>query len=171
MRSRQRCRGRYQGGGAAPRHRAGTHRGGDPLLGLPALLGEQLDIGEQIACEEQPLLRDPGRRLDAVEELSRLSDNDFLADPTRDQIAHESMKPTRRLVVGLGELGVTAGQHAQDRGVVLDQFTQEANDTPVGFSTLPTHGNAATLTYTFNGVTVTKPLVRQTFASLKPLCE
>ena len=30
-----------------------------------------------------------------------------------------------------------------DRGVVLDQFTQQGSDTPVGFPTLPTHGNAA----------------------------
>jgi hypothetical protein len=35
----------------------------------------------------------------------------------------------------------------------------------------PTHGNNATLSYTFNGVTVSKQVTRQTFGNVKPLCE
>jgi hypothetical protein len=47
-----------------------------------------------------------------------------------------------------------------------------ATATQVGtMSFAPSHGNAATLSYTFNGVTVTKQVTRQTFASVKPLCE
>lgn len=33
------------------------------------------------------------------------------------------------------------------------------------------HGNSATLTYTYNGVSVTKQIQRQVFGSLKPACE
>lgn len=47
-----------------------------------------------------------------------------------------------------------------------------ATATQVGtLSFSPSNGNAATLSYTFNGVTVSKQVTRQTFASLKPLCE
>ena len=38
-------------------------------------------------------------------------------------------------------------------------------------SFLPSNGNAATLSYTLNGVTVSKQVTRQTFANVKPLCE
>jgi hypothetical protein len=34
-----------------------------------------------------------------------------------------------------------------------------------------TNGNAGTLTYTYHGVTVTKPIQRQVFAPLKTQCE
>jgi hypothetical protein len=34
-----------------------------------------------------------------------------------------------------------------------------------------TNGNAGTITYTYNGVTVTKAIQRQVFAPLKTRCE
>lgn len=44
--------------------------------------------------------------------------------------------------------------------------------TQVGTMTVAaTHGNSATLTYTFGGVTVTKQIQRQVFATVKPACE
>lgn len=47
-----------------------------------------------------------------------------------------------------------------------------ATATQVGtMSFAPSNGNAARLSYTFNGVTVTKQVTRQTFANLKPVCE
>jgi lysyl endopeptidase len=47
-----------------------------------------------------------------------------------------------------------------------------ATPTQVGTMTVAaTHGNAATLTYTFGGVTVTKQIQRQVFATVKPACE
>ena len=39
----------------------------------------------------------------------------------------------------------------------------------MGFT--PSNGNAATLSYTLNGITVSKQVTRQTFANLKPLCD
>ncbi|MEO7744080.1 MAG: hypothetical protein ABIR98_14170 [Usitatibacter sp.] len=47
-----------------------------------------------------------------------------------------------------------------------------ATATQVGtMSFAPSNGNAATLSYTFNGVTVSKQVTRQAFANVKPLCE
>jgi hypothetical protein len=34
-----------------------------------------------------------------------------------------------------------------------------------------THGNSATLTYSYNGVTVTKQIQRQVFGTVRPTCE
>ena len=33
------------------------------------------------------------------------------------------------------------------------------------------HGNSATLTYSYNGVTVTKQIQRQVFGAVRPACE
>jgi lysyl endopeptidase len=47
-----------------------------------------------------------------------------------------------------------------------------ATPTPVGTMTFtPSHGNSATLTYTFNNVTVSKQVQRQVFGNVKPQCE
>jgi lysyl endopeptidase len=47
-----------------------------------------------------------------------------------------------------------------------------AGTTQVGTLTfVPANGNSATLTYTFNGVTVSKQIQRQVFGSLRPQCE
>lgn len=47
-----------------------------------------------------------------------------------------------------------------------------ATPTQVGtMSFSPSSGNAATLSYTLNGITVSKQVTRQTFANVKPLCE
>lgn len=47
-----------------------------------------------------------------------------------------------------------------------------ATSTQVGTMTVAfTHGNSATLTYSYNGVSVTKQIRRQVFGSVKPACE
>lgn len=47
-----------------------------------------------------------------------------------------------------------------------------ATPTQVGtLSVAVTHGNSATLTYSYSGVTVSRPIQRQVFGNLKPACE
>ena len=72
-----------------------------------------------------------------------------------------------------GSTGAFSGPLYRTTGPVFNASPWvAATPTQVGTMTFtPTHGNAATLTYTFNGVTVTKQVTRQTFANLKPLCE
>ena len=73
----------------------------------------------------------------------------------------------------LGSTGAFSGPLYRTAGPVFNASPWvAATTTQVGTLTFaPSTGNAATLTYAFNGVTVTKQVTRQTFGNVKPLCE
>ena len=80
---------------------------------------EDADLVEGLVGELEPLTLRRVDRLDRGEELIGLCDNDFLADPTRHQLAHQRVQPATRPAPGARRVELGFGQQPQHRHVIL----------------------------------------------------
>src|SRR4051812_27847042 len=88
-----------------------AHCIGDAPFGSLQLRVEAADVVEGLPGELEPLRLHDRRRRDLLEDRFGLCDNDFFADPARDEFSHQRVQPTTGLRAEPTRVEVRLRQH------------------------------------------------------------